>query len=218
MMKWKLIFQQTRRQWSRGIHYVQGQSPSPRLREYFYYIDHQGQLFLDDTKVKNFITCFKEQQFLAFFFRQLKINKTNRYAEDFPYISLCGPECNYIRCDDRPIVYSHIIQRPKEDGPEGAEDILTYGGAGDRLTVKFEPEKLCMLPQSGRVYHPAKAKVGGVGLIKSSLGIEISKYFEFGEAGEYAPPTHFNWKGTRYTLTNELLDLMTEDERSELIS
>lgn len=41
------------------VSYVQGQSPSPKVREYFYYIDHQGQLFLDDTKVKNFITCFK---------------------------------------------------------------------------------------------------------------------------------------------------------------
>ncbi|XP_037325310.2 UPF0598 protein C8orf82 homolog isoform X2 [Pungitius pungitius] len=39
--------------------YVQGQSPEPRIREYFYYIDHQGQLFLDDTKLKNFVTCFK---------------------------------------------------------------------------------------------------------------------------------------------------------------
>ncbi|KAG8545999.1 hypothetical protein GDO81_019928 [Engystomops pustulosus] len=27
----------------RGLHYVQGQSPEPRTREYFYYIDHQGQ-------------------------------------------------------------------------------------------------------------------------------------------------------------------------------
>ncbi|KAH1177441.1 hypothetical protein KIL84_011143 [Mauremys mutica] len=41
--------------------YTQGQSPSPRAREYFYYIDHQGQLFLDDAKVKNFITCFKAE-------------------------------------------------------------------------------------------------------------------------------------------------------------
>ena len=40
-------------------HYVQGQSPQAKVREYFYYIDHQGQLFLDDAKVKNFITCFK---------------------------------------------------------------------------------------------------------------------------------------------------------------
>lgn len=65
----------------RCVSYVQGQSPSPKTREYFYYIDHQGQvglgsprvksvcftmivydliqLFLDDARVKNFITCFK---------------------------------------------------------------------------------------------------------------------------------------------------------------
>ncbi|XP_064492245.1 UPF0598 protein C8orf82 homolog isoform X3 [Pseudopipra pipra] len=42
-----------------GPRYRQGQRPEPRTREYFYYLDHQGQLFLDDTKVKNFITCFK---------------------------------------------------------------------------------------------------------------------------------------------------------------
>lgn len=24
--------------------YIQGQSPEPRIREYFYYIDHQGQV------------------------------------------------------------------------------------------------------------------------------------------------------------------------------
>ena len=27
------------------VSYVQGQSPSPKVREYFYYIDHQGQVF-----------------------------------------------------------------------------------------------------------------------------------------------------------------------------
>ncbi|XP_043365787.1 UPF0598 protein C8orf82 homolog [Dermochelys coriacea] len=43
--------------------YTQGQSPAPRARDYFYYIDHQGQLFLDDAKVKNFITCFKGNAF-----------------------------------------------------------------------------------------------------------------------------------------------------------
>lgn len=25
--------------------YIQGQSPQPRVREYFYYIDHQGMVF-----------------------------------------------------------------------------------------------------------------------------------------------------------------------------
>ncbi|XP_057898212.1 uncharacterized protein LOC131094570 isoform X4 [Melospiza georgiana] len=41
------------------LRYQQGQRPEPGIREYFYYVDHQGQLFLDDTKVKNFITFFK---------------------------------------------------------------------------------------------------------------------------------------------------------------
>ncbi|XP_077982897.1 UPF0598 protein CG30010-like [Glandiceps talaboti] len=218
MIRWKSLprFAPKYLQLSRFIHYVQGQSPSPKVREYFYYIDHQGQLFLDDTKVKNFITCFKEQKFLAFFFRMLKKNNTDRYNEDFPYLSLCGIERNFIRCDDRPIVYSHILEVPDEDEPDEVKNVLSYGGTGDKLTIDFEPQKLCMLPQSGRIYHPAKAKVGGVGLIKSSLAIDISKYFEFGEAGEYAPPTHFNWKHKRYELTNELWELMEDDEKQEL--
>ena len=29
---------------SAAVSYVQGQSPSPKVREYFYYIDHQGQV------------------------------------------------------------------------------------------------------------------------------------------------------------------------------
>lgn len=40
--------------------YVQGQSPEPRIREYFYYVDHQGMLFLDDVRIRNFTSCFKD--------------------------------------------------------------------------------------------------------------------------------------------------------------
>ncbi|KAK3855273.1 hypothetical protein Pcinc_038309 [Petrolisthes cinctipes] len=43
-----------------GVEYTQGQSPQHRIREYFYYIDHQGMLFLDDARIKNFTSCFKE--------------------------------------------------------------------------------------------------------------------------------------------------------------
>ncbi|XP_064492156.1 UPF0598 protein C8orf82 homolog isoform X2 [Pseudopipra pipra] len=62
-----------------GPRYRQGQRPEPRTREYFYYLDHQGQLFLDDTKVKNFITCFKDVSFLSFFFKHLERNRSGRY-------------------------------------------------------------------------------------------------------------------------------------------
>lgn len=31
-----------RDQFIRNVSYVQGQEPEPKIREYFYYIDHQG--------------------------------------------------------------------------------------------------------------------------------------------------------------------------------
>ncbi|XP_068093996.1 UPF0598 protein C8orf82 homolog isoform X1 [Hyperolius riggenbachi] len=187
----------------RWLSYVQGQSPGPRLREYFYYIDHQGQLFLDDTKVKNFITCFKDKQFLAFFFKQVRRNTSGRYEEDFPYISPCGRELNYIRCDDRPIVFTHLLP-----GEGSGLQQLSYCGGGDKLVVPFEPEKLVMLPENGRVYHPAPEKTGGVGLVKSSLAFELSPCFEFTGGSNTGVPTHFHWNNKRYTLTSELIPLI----------
>ena len=73
--------------------YFQGQYSEDGRREYFYYVDHQGmvrytrigknkttvnviffwgggqQLFLTETKMKNFTSCFKDKHFLRFFFR-----------------------------------------------------------------------------------------------------------------------------------------------------
>ncbi|XP_034275842.1 UPF0598 protein C8orf82 homolog [Pantherophis guttatus] len=181
--------------------YQQGQSPSPRTREYFYYVDHQGQLFLDDAKVKNFITCFKDKPFLVFFFKQLKLNRSGRYEDSFPYLSPCGREHNYIRCDDRPIVFTHLLE-----GPPGQQSLSFCGGA-ERLAVPFQPEKLVMLAENGRVYHPGPEKAGGVGLVKSSLAFELSPCFEY-QDGPGQPPTHFRWQEKRYLLTNELLRLI----------
>ncbi|XP_062986010.1 UPF0598 protein C8orf82 homolog [Elgaria multicarinata webbii] len=188
--------------------YQQGQSPSPRTREYFYYVDHQGQLFLDDAKVKNFITCFKEKQFLVFFFKQLKLNQSGRYEDSFPYLSPCGREHNYVRCDDRPVVFTHLLR-----GASG-EQLLSYCGGADRLAVPFQPEKLVMLPENGRVYHPGPEKAGGVGLVKSALAFELSPCFEY-ERGPSRPPTHFHWQDQRHALTNELLPLIRDKEDAE---
>ncbi|XP_026487787.2 UPF0598 protein CG30010 [Vanessa tameamea] len=178
----------------RLLKYVQGQEPEPKIREYFYFIDHQGMLFLDDSRMKNFTSCFKEKKFLEFFFKRVRLNKTGKYQDEFPFISLCGRERNYIRCDDLPIVYTHIITK---GNPE--TDFLTFGYAGESLMSQFQPEKVYMLPETGRVYHPADDKYGGIGLVRSKLSIEISKYFTF-DNGENAPPTHFNWKDRNYQL------------------
>lgn len=108
--------------------YTQGQRVDKKIREYFYFIDHEGmvilnlnyhkyldsnflvlQLFLDDARIKNFTSCFKEKRFLRFFFKRLRFNTTDRYQNEFPYISLCGVERNYVRCDDLPIVFTDVI-------------------------------------------------------------------------------------------------------------
>ncbi|XP_054740302.1 UPF0598 protein CG30010 [Anastrepha obliqua] len=180
----------------RGISYVQGQEPEPKIREYFYFIDHEGMLFLDDAKMKNFTSCFKEKKFLKFFFSRLKLNDTKRYREDFPYLSLCGRERNFIRCDDTPIVFTHVSQNCEDN------DRLLYAHGGEQLCTEFLPQKIYMNPQTGRVYHPAWPKVGGIGLIRSKLAIELSRNFEFIN-GEQEPPTHFTWRGQRVQLEND---------------
>uniref|UniRef100_A0A3B3ZPQ6 Uncharacterized protein n=1 Tax=Periophthalmus magnuspinnatus TaxID=409849 RepID=A0A3B3ZPQ6_9GOBI len=180
--------------------YTQGQSPEPRIREYFYYIDHQGQLFLDDTKVKNFVTCFKDKQFLVFFFTRLRLNQSGRYEEDFPFVSPCGRERNFVRCDDRPIVFTHLIQ-----GGHSETEALSYCGGADKLTAAFRPEALYMHPGTGRVYHPCSDRTGGVGLVRSALAIELSTNFVYAtDESQSGQPSHFIWGGKRHELTNEL--------------
>ncbi|KAM4689956.1 UPF0598 protein C8orf82 homolog, partial [Rhinophrynus dorsalis] len=143
------------------------------------------------------------KKFLVFFFKQVKRNQSGRYEEDFPYMSPCGRERNYIRCDDRPIVFTHLLT----DTNSGSQ-LLSYCGGEDKLAVKFEPEKLVMLPENGRVYHPAPEKCGSVGLVKSALAFELSPCFEYPNSCTGDPPTHFHWGGNRYSLTNELIPLI----------
>ncbi|EDW01870.1 GH21678 [Drosophila grimshawi] len=152
-------------------------------------------LFLDDAKMKNFTSCFKEKHFLKFFFSRLRLNETQSYPM-FPFISLCGRERNYIRCDDTPIVFTEQLMKTND-----SEDLLSYAHGGPALTVAFQPHKIYMHPESGRVYHPAWSKVGGIGLIRSKLAIELSQNFIFREGGE--TPTHFNWRDTAVKLEHD---------------
>ncbi|XP_040039393.2 UPF0598 protein C8orf82 homolog [Gasterosteus aculeatus] len=196
--------------------YVQGQSPEPRVREYFYYIDHQGQLFLDDTKLKNFVTCFKDKKFLVFFFSRLRPNQSGRYQEDFPFLSPCGRERNFVRCDDRPVVFTHLLQSPAgSPGVTAAGGLLSYCGGAEKLSAPFRPEALYMHPASGRLYHPCSESEGRVGLVRSALAIELSPFFVYAaERGQSERPTHFLWGGQEHTLTNELAGCFPATEES----
>lgn len=69
--------------------FTQGQyaKEGSQKREYFYEITDEGYLFLVDTKHKNFTSAFKDKEFLKFFFDRLQINNTDRYADEFNYLS-----------------------------------------------------------------------------------------------------------------------------------
>ncbi|XP_034235710.1 UPF0598 protein CG30010 [Thrips palmi] len=192
-----------RRPLSKSVSYVQGQEPETGVREYFYYIDHHGMLFLDDSKIKNFTSCFKDKQFLIFFFRRLKKNNTGRYEKYFPFWSDCGKERNYIRGDDYPIVFTHIAKKVPRGASE-LEEHVCYGHAGDVLSFRFDPSKIFMA-ESGRVYHPAPSNGGSVGLISSKLAIELSKNFIFEQDGNPSP-THFRWNDQVHTLDKNWMD------------
>ncbi|XP_065200599.1 UPF0598 protein CG30010-like isoform X2 [Planococcus citri] len=175
--------------------YTQGQSPSANTREYFYYIDHQGMLFLDDARIKNFTSCFKDKQFLHFFFKRLKKNDTDRYP-DFPYLSPCGREKNYVRCDDCPVVFTHVLNIH-------GTDMISHNHAGNLLILPFEPMKIYVHLENGRVYHPGPKKTGFIGLVQSKLAIEFSKSLIF-DANNKA--TRFIWKNNEYQLNHRWLE------------
>ena len=127
------------------------------------------------------------------------------------------------RCDDLPVVFSHLLdanQHPiqnihehaSDEGSGGAE-YLCYGGT-ETLAVPFQPHQLHMFPDSGRVYHPGPEELGGVGLIKSSLAIELSRYFVYTDrSGAEAPPTGFTWRKRQYNLGNVVLDCLNRMDR-----
>lgn len=162
-----------------------------------------------------------DKAFLAFFFKRLILNSTGRYEDTFPYISPCGHETNYVRCDDLPIVYTHILDRSGhviEDvgaygqtpvqSDEHLTEMLSYGGAGNLLTTRFDPSKLCMLPTTGRVYHSGPYQLGGMGLVKSSLASELSQFFVYDKSvvDGSCPPVMFSWKGKTTKLDPDVLN------------
>lgn len=83
-------------------------------------------------------------------------------------------------------------------------DALELNHGGNELNFTFEPQKVYMCAETGRVYHPVASQYGSIGLIRSKMAIEFSKHFEF-ELGEQAPPTHFTWNNTRYSLEDDWL-------------
>lgn len=154
-----------------------------RRRCYFYNIDLQGRLFLEETFPKNIATSIKDERFLDFFFRRVKPvdEKMQQFMEqrqipvgDYPYVSLCGRELNYIRPAASPVVF-HTLLDKKE---------LVYGG---NLRHEFDWRRLAVSSTTGRIYHSFGDEGGEVvpvryGLIRSQLAISLAECMEATES------------------------------------
>ena len=82
---------------------------------------------------------------MELFFRNLRLNKSDRFHNEFKYVSNCGIERNYLKCDDLPFVASHLDQ----------ENNVFYLNhiKSDYWSVKFEPQNLVYDLESGRLYY-----------------------------------------------------------------
>jgi len=136
-----------------------------------------------------FPSFISDPTFLDFFFRRVKINDTQRYQSHFPYISPCGPELNFLRCDDTPYVYHSMLttaeltakqasayKRQRSIVKATSSDTTTttiithhlvYAGT---LSTVFDPFKLRMTT-SGRLYYESPKQAQSLALVANFIGM-----------------------------------------------
>jgi len=167
---------------------------------YFYNIDLEGRLYLEETYPKNIATSFKNKKFLNFFFRQLRYANEEDWARlgddnlvvrgDYPFVSPCGRELNFVRPADSPIVFHNI--RPMSNIQNKDQLELVFGAS---LCQPFQPDSLYFSKQSYRIYHsikndeigdnePGQEKEIKFGLLSSSLVMSLSNKFRSSSRGE----------------------------------
>lgn len=157
---------------------------------------------------------FLEKKFLEFFFRKLRKNNSNRYENKFSFISYCGIERNYLRCDDLPFVITLLDEK---------NDLIQLNQINSSIwSFKFHPTNLFHNPENGRLYylfedkellrqdfscqhHPSRgAHLDNlpcrVALVKSDISIRLmDKIIDKGEKN-----FKFEYKSNIYDLNNDV--------------
>lgn len=140
-------------------------------REYFYRVDLRGRLWHANT-------VLTDPQFLDFFFRRLRANDSGRHRE-YPYVSPCAGEQNYLRCEDRAIVFHTLT----------ADGHLLYAAT---LRVPFDPLAL-RHSAGGRLYHTAP--IGELGLLRSDLALSMMERLREDDRGYV-----LEWQGASHPI------------------
>lgn len=100
------------------------------------------------------------------------LNDDVSLVEDYPFVSPCGIELNFVRPADCPIVFHGL------DGTE-----LVFAGT---LKQPFDPSRLAISAKTGHLYHELwnsetsiskhAASPGSFGLIRSSVAVTLSEW------------------------------------------
>ncbi len=122
-------------------------------RDYYYELDALGNLRIDGT-------VQTDPWFVDFFFRRLAPTANPHYP-DYPYVTRCGDEMNYLKPADTPIVYT------------GFDGVRLY--YAHSLNVPFHPNKLSY-SENGVLYH--WAHVGERGRIIPQVAMAIAHHIE----------------------------------------
>jgi hypothetical protein len=198
-----------------------GTRNNPRC--YFYNIDLQGRLFLEETLPKNIATSIKDNRFLDFFFTRLKyISASDRAwmadndisVDDYPFVSVCGKERNLIRPAASPVVFHSIVDT---DGRRN----LVFGGSSTLVQPFDEVAGIAISEQTGKLYHqltthslqhPTRAIVDSAsrqeyGLIRSSVAVALSEQIVVMNENEATYRQSKTHSGLGFATSGELLPI-----------
>ena len=126
-------------------------------REYHYFLSERGRLYhLIDPQpylTRGSLPCgpafLTNEKHLNFFWTHLRRTPQGApHAAKFPFVSLCGPEANYLACDDAPVVFTELSLGC---GSDAASD-GTLSFAGGSMTQAFDAGRL--RTGNDRLYHP----------------------------------------------------------------
>ena len=168
------------------------QAEDEKQRCYFYNVDLQGRLFLEETFPKNIATSIKDERFLNFFFRRVQPVEGKLQTDvmeprdipiaDYPFVSPCGKELNFIRPAASPFVF-HGLVNSVDDNPQEQHGTqhLVYGGS---LHQAFSWDRLAISRDTGRICHARhdekQNKKPGIpfGLVRSQLAVSLVEQME----------------------------------------
>nr|CCC95209.1 conserved hypothetical protein [Trypanosoma congolense IL3000] len=128
-----------------------------------------------------------------------------KIVDHFPYVSICGPELNFLKVEDAPVVFTgHCLDHPKFEQQTG---VLTFA---ESLQEPLRPDALS-ITREGKLLHPITKLKGLIrtnsdgeeaaplGLVAPQVGDKLGLRFNiegYEKGGSYV----IHWKGQQQVI------------------